>query len=784
MDCVRFQYVKELIVKPLDTFEQLRTTLCRLENLFGLYVEACDNLEQQTKLKAQLSEATADKDAAEKLLVGCKAGESSQPNNDFKSGYYCMKQPMKTENALQFCSWSNKAERTIIQLKKGIVFLENYLGGTERVESKLLARRMKSKSSLVELSSTMPQTFRLPTCLTYEEPKSKIRRISVGSKDLNLMLRPIKVIMMTGITGSGKTLMINAFVNYLYGVEFEDTFRFELVNKTQEKQESGMDSHSESMSMTSWVTGYELQWQSGFRFHESILLIDTPGFADPRGIFRDQEITHSIRQFFENEQACTVDKIASVAYIMKASSSKLTKEEKYCIDQVLSLFGADLKNNLTILFTYCGDEDNPPALECVKADKIPFIEYLSLNNQSVYGKPTAMNKILWEQNNNAMNRFFKTLEKIEVTDLHLTKEVLSERASLTLVLKDLLWKIKETLLMLQDMDACTAALLSVISNVRVSQEFHNLHFTYRAHRKVLETVSKYCMNCKKCQHTCCIGCKSLWNYWCCCFVLFDSVMKCRMCDGKCGESDHMKEFRMYKRISTPVNQTIESLLEKHHIPTKDPNAEIKLLCMMYDNYRSQKQTLFGKLLEATKIMHRLDSIALRNITESEKDYVTYILERDLAMGVAAGTDKQTEVEMLQQVQEAMRLANLLQICIQSKNCNVNSRSGSLNTKTSLDEEQLMADAMEIWWEKTGGYEQTIYNKILSIENSMFSEFNGERKSLLDWAKRALNRPLKTEKIGAFQFLERAIAESSIPADQSSSHEVCSSFDYKDDLTIN
>ena len=84
MDCVRFQYVKELIVKPLDTFEQLRTTLCRLENLFGLYVEACDNLEQQTKMKAQLSEATAEKDAAGKLLVGCKAGESSQSNNDFK----------------------------------------------------------------------------------------------------------------------------------------------------------------------------------------------------------------------------------------------------------------------------------------------------------------------------------------------------------------------------------------------------------------------------------------------------------------------------------------------------------------------------------------------------------------------------------------------------------------------------------------------------------------------------------------------------------------------------
>ena len=40
-------------------------------------------------------------------------------------------------------------------------------------------------------------------------------------------------------------------------------------------------------SMTRFVTSYTLHYQDGFRVPYSLILIDTPGFADSSGIARD-----------------------------------------------------------------------------------------------------------------------------------------------------------------------------------------------------------------------------------------------------------------------------------------------------------------------------------------------------------------------------------------------------------------------------------------------------------------------------------------------------------------
>ncbi|KZR96242.1 Uncharacterized protein APZ42_009527, partial [Daphnia magna] len=86
----------------------------------------------------------------------------------------------------------------------------------------------------------------------------------------------------------GKTTMINAMINYVLGVRWDDPFRFILVEEKETSQ---------AFSQTREVTAYDIHYRNGFRIPYSLTIVDTPGFGDTEGIERDQEITSAVKQF-------------------------------------------------------------------------------------------------------------------------------------------------------------------------------------------------------------------------------------------------------------------------------------------------------------------------------------------------------------------------------------------------------------------------------------------------------------------------------------------------------
>jgi predicted GTPase len=133
---------------------------------------------------------------------------------------------------------------------------------------------------------------------TYSGASPIVRRFSYGEPNQQKGISK-KTILVMGATGSGKTTWINAMINYVLRIEFEDDFRFKLVDE----QVMGA---SQAQSQTQKVTAYDIHHQNGFRIPYSLIIVDTPGFGDTQGMKRDQKITSAVQQFFEHENGIQV----------------------------------------------------------------------------------------------------------------------------------------------------------------------------------------------------------------------------------------------------------------------------------------------------------------------------------------------------------------------------------------------------------------------------------------------------------------------------------------------
>ncbi|XP_059201108.1 uncharacterized protein LOC131980820 [Centropristis striata] len=315
---------------------------------------------------------------------------------------------------------------------------------------------LKSKSK--RINSESPSVYKLP--LT-EDGKDidGCRRYSFGQKST----RQNRTIMVLGAAASGKSTLINGMINYIVGVEWNDKFRFKLINEDQ--------SRSQAESQTSEVTVYKINHQEGFKIPYSLTVVDTPGFGDTRGIERDKMIVEQLRNLFSAQHG--VSEIDAVCFVAQSSLARLTPTQKYVFDSVLSIFGKDVAENIRILVTFA-DGQKPPVLEAINAAGVPCPKtkgglpvHFKFDNSALYAdnKSSAagcnsdddedegggFHQMFWDMGTKSMKRFFVALNVIETKSLKMTKEVLKERKQLENSVENLQKQVKLGLAKLEEM---------------------------------------------------------------------------------------------------------------------------------------------------------------------------------------------------------------------------------------------------------------------------------------------------------------------------------------------
>ncbi|XP_051737992.1 uncharacterized protein LOC127505982 isoform X2 [Ctenopharyngodon idella] len=269
-----------------------------------------------------------------------------------------------------------------------------------------------------------PARYRLQTKTGNLDQSEPYRKMTFGERDKN---KPHKTILMVGETGTGKTKLINAMINYMLGVQREDKVWFEITDEQSDR--------TSAHSQTSRITVY------GFYPQESpihLTIIDTPGYRNTRGVEKDKEIAESLLNLSKSAEG--VHEIDAVCLVIMAQQNRLSDRQQYVFDAVQSLFGRDIAENIVLLFTHSDGARPKNVLKAVKEAKIKcavndkkkpvFFLFDNCQGETFHEEFQMVQEHSWNLSFKGMTGFFKFLDNIKPKSLKMTQYVLQNRKHL------------------------------------------------------------------------------------------------------------------------------------------------------------------------------------------------------------------------------------------------------------------------------------------------------------------------------------------------------------------
>ncbi len=235
------------------------------------------------------------------------------------------------------------------------------------------------------------------------------------------------VILFVGKTGHGKSTAINAFFNILKGIRLEDKYRLILIKEA--KKEGG-----QAVSQTDGIHMYYIKDYN----NKPVIIIDSQGYGDTRGMTKDLEIDEAFRFAFSN----IINHINAIGFISNATINRIDIETKYIFASITKLFAGDITDNFIILATHANDEsieEGPMFVETIQTDaeclKIEEKKKRNIRWWFAFDSITILrNKItdLSKFSYNQLSDFYEEkVKKLEPKDIKQSSEVLNNRWELT-----------------------------------------------------------------------------------------------------------------------------------------------------------------------------------------------------------------------------------------------------------------------------------------------------------------------------------------------------------------
>lgn len=459
----------------------------------------------------------------------------------------------------------------------------------------------------------------------YVDENGKFQKYIFGEAHKEL---PTKVIMLLGATGAGKTTLVQAMVNYIQGVNWEDPFRLNIADEATVR--------SQTSSQTHQITVYELSHQENFKVPYPLTIIDTPGFEQTE---TDEVITDQILALFSSPQGVT--HIDAICIVLQDSSVRSTAAKKAMFDSILGIFGKETEGNINFFITFSSgkmtsdtiiDLMKSASTQCHKKNSPVFYKFNNYSPQTVSvgdDDDSYFQKRFWREGKKNLEAFFQSLKSSKPQNLTSSVQVLREHKKLQGLLKEIKCQTQAGLSKLGELKKTQ----KVLEQYQHDKEINKIP----AKKEKIKTdiKEKNAFTCLRCDFTCHHPCTyfianiNMTNYSCKAIDLFGN---CKRCPSQCGLGYHSLES--YKWEEVEIQDSEDSKIPKMKNEISNVEREID----------SIKVKIRECIEELKKSLHVLQASALKPNVISALQYID-------RMNLSKVKENSPQFKFLQEIRE-------------------------------------------------------------------------------------------------------------------------------------
>lgn len=417
---------------------------------------------------------------------------------------------------------------------------------SENIEFTTLAKDLRFAETLLERCKNIGNNngldlYSVPLPKLNGQP-TKADRFMFGAPDVNKS-RMHRTILLVGTTSSGKTSLINAMANYIFDVQLDDPFRFQLLDPR-------LDYH------TRCVTMYDIHYAKGFLIDYSLTIIDTPNFFENNPP-KNPQTAELIRKFFDDKEG--LQKVDLVGFVMDSSVPHLTPTQLYIYCTLITIFGIDIKGKVNFLFDGANSQ-KPLSFTAIAKAGLTIGEPLQhkFDSPAVFRSSGRFNELDVPDFLENFKSFFSSLALTKTKIVSLSKQKLDEAKRLEAVVRGLHKRLKTDM-----------GIFGEIREIFVRHWSRNDEFEMeRTHsQRVALPYGEYVTNCSKCLITCHLVCGIKGDEKFDCDVMDHSMpeetRKCRVCPEQCLWSMHRNESARWDYAPKKIRTTLEAIKQKY-----------------------------------------------------------------------------------------------------------------------------------------------------------------------------------------------------------------------------